>query len=95
MNLNEFPEPSERYLLEECLGTGAFGRVYEATDSQASDKKVAIKIQKISQDSQRHIEQEYKVLRKLSWHANLLEFYGTYRKGNEIWFSLEVSRIIP
>ena len=85
-----FPEPKDRYGLEDCLGCGAFGRVFAATDSEASNKKVAVKVQKLSENTTVFAEQEYKVLRDLSSHGNLPDFYGVYRKEDELWFVMEV-----
>jgi myosin-3 len=95
INLDQFPAPGDRYTLENPLGGGVFGRVFAATDTRASYKKVAIKIQKVSENSRPYVEQEYRVLRDLSSHANLPDFYGIYRKEDDIWFVMEVrGRII-
>lgn len=63
-------------------------------------RKVAIKIQKLTPESQPLIVEEYRVLRDFSRHPNLPEFYGVYRKRSgkkteydQIWFVMEVSWI--
>lgn len=62
------------------------------------NKKVAVKVQKLTPESQVLIIEEYKVLRDVSNHPNLPEFYGIYRKRSgkkteydQIWFVMEVS----
>ncbi|XP_044266503.1 neither inactivation nor afterpotential protein C isoform X2 [Tribolium madens] len=90
MNLKEFPSPGDRYLLEDVLGVGAFGKVFSATDTQAGNNQVAIKTQKNSKKFQTYIEQEYKVLKDLSWHVNLPDFYAIFCQEDKVWFVLEV-----
>ena len=62
-------------------------------------RKVAIKIQKLTPESQPLIVEEYRVLRDLSKHQNFPDFFGVYRKRSgkkseydQVWFVLEVSR---
>jgi len=62
------------------------------------NKKVAVKIQKITSQTQCRIVEEYRVLRELSDHPNLPDFYGIYRRRSarksdydEMWFVMEVS----
>lgn len=92
VDLNSFPEPGNRYVLAEEFGQGAFGRVFAARDSEASGKRVAVKMQKQDEATVEFIKQEYVVLRDLCQHSNLIEFYGIYRckQKKEIWFVLEV-----
>ncbi|XP_064213013.1 neither inactivation nor afterpotential protein C isoform X2 [Tribolium castaneum] len=90
MNLKELPSPGERYLVEDCLGVGAFGSVHSARDTQADNKQVAIKVQKHTKKFEKYIQHEYKVLKDLSWHGNLVDFYGIFRKEDDVWFVLEI-----
>ncbi|XP_023311142.1 neither inactivation nor afterpotential protein C [Anoplophora glabripennis] len=90
INFAEVPDPGDRYELGHILGCGVYGRVHLATDSQASKKRVAIKIQKYNSETERYVEQEYNILRDINNHLNLVDFYGVYKKGNDIWFVLEL-----
>ena len=60
---------------------------------------MAIKIQKISKETLPDIEEEYRILRDLSDHPNLPDFYGAYlKKGkngerDQIWFVQQVNII--
>lgn len=63
-------------------------------------KKVAVKIQKIEPEFIEDVKEEYRILRDLSDHSNLPDFYGTYlKKGNnsserdQIWFVMQVGFI--
>ncbi|XP_076230734.1 STKc_myosinIII_N_like and MYSc_Myo21 domain-containing protein ninaC isoform X2 [Nomia melanderi] len=95
--LDSIQDPGKRYLLRECIGFGVCGDVFEAIDQQAGNKKIAIKVQKLTVESQPLIVEEYKVLRDLASHPNLPDFYGIYRRRSgkkteydQIWFVMEL-----
>jgi serine/threonine protein kinase len=56
--------------------------------------KVAVKIQKVCPERMDDIQEEYRVLRDLSSHPNLPDFYGAYlqrtRDGDHLWFVMQV-----
>lgn len=56
--------------------------------------KVAVKVLTIKTDCMADIEEEYKILRDLSSHPNLPDFYGAFKKteGDKemIWFVMQV-----
>ncbi|XP_055545200.1 neither inactivation nor afterpotential protein C [Wyeomyia smithii] len=94
LKIDTLPDPGTRYRLGEIIGNGVYGKVYKAVDTNASNKNVAVKIQKYDGDTRIAIQEEYRVLRDYSNPANLLDFYGVYRKKtsgdvDEIWFILE------
>ncbi|XP_012289083.1 neither inactivation nor afterpotential protein C [Orussus abietinus] len=95
--LDSIQDPGKRYILNDCIGSGVCGDVYEAVDTQAGNKKVAVKIQKLTPDTQGLIVEEYRVLRDFAGHPNLPDFYGMYRKRSgkktehdQIWFVMEL-----
>ncbi|XP_076669129.1 STKc_myosinIII_N_like and MYSc_Myo21 domain-containing protein ninaC isoform X3 [Andrena cerasifolii] len=95
--LDSIQDPGKRYLLRDCIGSGVCGDVYEAIDQQADNKKVAVKVQKLTAESQSLIIEEYRVLRDFVSHPNLPEFYGVYRRRSgkkteydQIWFVMEL-----
>lgn len=96
-NVDQLPEPGDRFVLEEAIGTGIWATVHRASDTQSAGKLVAIKIQRNTPEQEQYIQEEYRVLRDYSKHPNLPEFHGVYRKAaadggaDEIWFVLEVS----
>lgn len=61
-------------------------------------KKVAVKIQKVFPDVLEDIQEEYRILRDLSDHPNLPDFYGAYLKrgrgGDEVWFVMQVRKTL-
>lgn len=64
----------------------------------SGNKKVAIKVQKLTPEAQSLIVEEYRILRDFAGHPNLPDFYGIYRRRSakksdydEIWFVMEVS----
>lgn len=98
LNFDDLPDPGDRFILGECLGVGICAKVHFATDSESGNRKVAIKIQNLNRDNIPYIKEEYRVLRELSNHTNLPEFYGIFRKNteneDEIWFVIEVRLIL-
>lgn len=94
LNVASLPSPVERYTLDFKLGSGIFGQVFKASDSQAAGKPVAIKVQAYTDENEPHIQEEYKILRDFSKHPNLIDFYGVFCDKSEsvrnIWFVLEV-----
>ena len=64
------------------------------------NRRVAVKIQKLTPDTQALVVEEYRVYRDFAGHPNLPDFYGIYRKRSgkksefdQIWFVIEVSFI--
>lgn len=96
IDLEEFPDPGDRYTLGGELGSGAFGKVIQAEDTAANGKKIAIKIQKREQEVCDFIRREYVVLRDFCQNVNLVEFYGIFcrKETNEIWFVMEVCSLL-
>ena len=95
MKIERLPEPGDRYQLGELIGEGVCAKVYKAIDTKASNRNVAIKIQKYIPEMKALIEDEYRVLRDFSSHTGLPDFYGVYRNKtsdgfDEIWFILEL-----
>ncbi|XP_058062557.1 neither inactivation nor afterpotential protein C [Anopheles bellator] len=95
LRIETLPEPGNRYILAELIGSGVCAKVYRATDTQAGNKNVAIKVQKFAGEMKTAIQEEFRILRDHAKHPNLLDFYGVYRKKcpggecDEIWFVLE------
>lgn len=95
INPATLPDPSERYVLGACLGVGIFGQVYVATDKDAGGKKVAVKIQNVTIDTEKGLLDEYNILKDFCpSHSNLVDFYGIFcdksASINKIWFVMEV-----
>ncbi|XP_049948905.1 neither inactivation nor afterpotential protein C isoform X1 [Schistocerca serialis cubense] len=91
------PDPGDRYQLGDRIGRGVYSEVFEAVDTQAGGKRVAVKIQPVSEDILQDIREEFRVLRDLSTHPNLPDFYGVYMKRatnrvdpDKLWFVMEL-----
>lgn len=61
------------------------------------NKRVAVKVQKLTPESESMILEEYRILRDYTSHPNLPDFYGIYRRRSgkkteydQIWFVMEV-----
>ncbi|XP_015118625.1 neither inactivation nor afterpotential protein C [Diachasma alloeum] len=96
-SMDSIQDPGKRYVLKDVIGTGVCGTVYSAVDTQAGNKKVAVKIQDLTPDTQQLIVEEYRVLRDFCGHSNLPDFYGIYRKRasrkgdyDQIWLIMEL-----
>ncbi|XP_011875420.1 PREDICTED: neither inactivation nor afterpotential protein C isoform X2 [Vollenhovia emeryi] len=95
--LDSIQDPGKRYALKDRIGSGICGDVYEGIDQQAGNKRVAVKIQKLTPETQTLIVEEYRILRDFAGHPNLPDFYGIYRRRSakksecdEIWFVMEL-----
>ncbi|XP_057665363.1 neither inactivation nor afterpotential protein C isoform X1 [Diorhabda carinulata] len=88
-DFGDIQSPEDRYEISDVVGCGVYGKIYFAIDLQANKKKVAIKCQKYETGCKEFVEEEYKILRDFSSHANIVDFYGIFKKSNEIWFALE------
>ena len=60
-------------------------------------RRVAIKIQTVTPDTEEDVRSEYHILRTLSGHPNLPDLYGVYLKKSsspsqhdKLWFVMEV-----
>jgi hypothetical protein len=60
-------------------------------------KRVAIKIQALTPDTEEDVRSEYHILKTLSSHRNLPDLYGVYLKKSsspsqpdKLWFVIEV-----
>lgn len=94
LNISTLPSPLERYKIDTKLGSGIFGEVFKATDTQAATKAVAVKVQIYKEENEEHIQEEYRILREFTKHPNLIDFYGVFcdkSQDMKIWFVLEVS----
>lgn len=65
--------------------------------SLTENKRVAVKVQKLTPESESMILEEYRILRDYTSHPNLPDFYGIYRRRSgkkteydQIWFVMEV-----
>lgn len=93
LDLDNLQDCGSRYELGYVIGSGVCADVYEALDTQNGNKKVAVKVQKINPEFIEDIREEYRMLRDLSSHSNVPDFYGAYMKKHqthsEIWFVMQ------
>lgn len=96
LDLDSLPEPGHRFNLGDRLGSGVSGDVFEATDSQSGGRVVAIKIQRVGTPEElEDASEEYHVLKEISSHPNLPDFYDVFLKRgsrpeeDRIWFVME------
>lgn len=96
LDFRSLPDPGERFVLEKVIATGTYGEVFEATDKENDNRRVAIKVIENIKENLEEVEEEQRVLAQLSLHENFPEFYGTFLKksGNledhQIWFVMEL-----
>uniref|UniRef100_A0A672FYJ8 receptor protein-tyrosine kinase n=1 Tax=Salarias fasciatus TaxID=181472 RepID=A0A672FYJ8_SALFA len=88
--------PRDRIVLGQVLGSGAFGRVVEATVSglihSDSTTKVAVKMVKQRRDAVQSLMSELKVLVHLGPHLNVVNLLGASTRGGPIYLITEFCR---
>nr|XP_046266477.1 platelet-derived growth factor receptor beta-like isoform X2 [Scatophagus argus] len=88
--------PRENIVLGQVLGSGAFGRVVEATVSgllhSHSTTKVAIKMVKSSSGAVQSLMSELKVLVHLGPHLNVVNLLGACTRGGPVYLITEFCR---
>ncbi|XP_031771312.1 neither inactivation nor afterpotential protein C [Apis florea] len=81
-----------------CVLSIAVPAALQVPDKDANDnKRVAVKVQKLTPESESMILEEYRILRDYTSHPNLPDFYGIYRRRSgkkteydQIWFVMEL-----
>ncbi|XP_022116474.2 neither inactivation nor afterpotential protein C isoform X2 [Pieris rapae] len=94
LNVSSLSSPHDRYKIEKKLGSGIFGKVFQASDDQAAGKSVAVKVINLTDTKEQHIHEECKILRDFTKHPNIIDFYGVFCERSEyvkkIWFVIEL-----
>ncbi|XP_033606145.1 neither inactivation nor afterpotential protein C [Cryptotermes secundus] len=97
LEFSSLQDPGERYTLGDLLGSGVYSEVFEARDQENGGKRVAIKIQAVTPDTEEDLRNEYHILREFSCHPNLPDLYGIYLKKassdsehERVWFVMEL-----
>jgi hypothetical protein len=82
-------DPLRDYCKLVKIGTGSSGDVYKAIHVNTR-RKVAIKVMKITKDTRADlIHNEIKMMIKCKDHANVVKYYDTYLKEDELWIVME------
>eukprot|EP00010_Vexillifera_abyssalis_P000214 CAMPEP_0201561202 /NCGR_PEP_ID=MMETSP0173_2-20130828/78672_1 /ASSEMBLY_ACC=CAM_ASM_000268 /TAXON_ID=218659 /ORGANISM="Vexillifera sp., Strain DIVA3 564/2" /LENGTH=494 /DNA_ID=CAMNT_0047975691 /DNA_START=885 /DNA_END=2369 /DNA_ORIENTATION=- len=86
--LDSFDDPAKIYEETGRLGQGAFASIYTAKE-RSSGRIVAIKKIKVTPSNQILLCSELSFMRKTK-HRNIVEFFGAYRRDQEIWVAMEL-----
>eukprot|EP00038_Savillea_parva_P022965 m.39210 g.39210 ORF g.39210 m.39210 type:complete len:1917 (-) comp5768_c0_seq1:91-5841(-) len=88
--------PEGKVVLQDCLGDGAYGKVFRGKDMQTGEL-VAVKVVPLDGTDQDEAEvgQEVAVIERHSRHPNIARFFGAYRcrkitENDELWLSMEL-----
>ena len=89
MTISEDFRGTERFELRSCLGSGSFGRVYEAYDRERGTA-VALKVPHAFKAADLlRLKQEFRSLADLS-HPNLATLHELLSEGEQWFFSMEL-----
>ena len=88
------PSPDGMWELVEIIGEGTYGEVYKGRHKDTGDI-AAVKVIDAVLDKEEDIKAELSVLEKHSNHPNIVTFYGSYLKrdnivDDRIWLVMEV-----
>lgn len=93
----QLKSPDNEWKLLETIGEGTYGEVFKAKHLHTG-QFAAVKIMESYNELVEVIEEEYMILKDLSSHANLPDFYGIFLKQNggeeedndQLWLVLEL-----
>ncbi|XP_063157989.1 myosin-IIIa [Candoia aspera] len=91
---DSFPDPSDTWEIIKTIGKGTYGKVFKVFNKK-NGNKAAVKILDPIHEIDEEIETEYKILKALSDHPNVVKFYGLYyrkdvKEGDQLWLVLEL-----
>jgi len=89
-NVFDSGDPEELYALETVVGHGHFGKVYKARHKE-TDEVAAIKIlpwDQEDEDSNKKLLKEIQLMKECACE-NIVKFYGSYLKENDLWIVME------
>lgn len=98
IDLTKLISPDKEWALLESIGEGTYGEVFKAKNL-FTGQIAAVKVMESYTELVEEIEEEYKILKDLSNHSNLPDFYGIYLKNvdeteeeeaDQIWLVLEL-----
>ena len=81
---------SDHYIIGPMIGKGSFGSVYIGTSKVWPHEEVAIKVMDRAKVKATSIEREERVLKRLGFHKNIVQFKGLYKTEKEVSFVLEL-----
>ncbi|KAI3725898.1 hypothetical protein L1987_65694 [Smallanthus sonchifolius] len=84
---------NQRYSIGKLLGHGQFGYTYVATDKVNGDRVAVKKIDKnkmILPIAVEDVKREVKILRALSGHENVVQFYNAFEDDSYVYIAMEL-----
>lgn len=94
IKFEELPSPNAEWHLLSSIGEGTYGEVFKARNIHTG-QLAAVKVMESINDVVEEIEEEYMILKELSNHPNLPEFYGiyyrkSYEDSDQVWLVIEL-----
>src|SRR3954468_5610273 len=80
---------TDRFAVERCLGSGAFGTVYQAYDRQRRGRVALKMLNRVDAGALYRLKQEFRALADLS-HPNLASLYELFGEGGRWFISMEL-----
>ncbi|MCA9117004.1 MAG: serine/threonine protein kinase, partial [Planctomycetaceae bacterium] len=86
---SSLPAPPPQYSIHRCLGSGASGTVYEATDHRRQDRIALKTLHRHLAPWTGHLKNEFRTLAALN-HVNLVQLYELFEHAGHYWIAMEL-----
>ncbi|KAF4026869.1 hypothetical protein G4228_018781 [Cervus hanglu yarkandensis] len=94
-DLGHLPDPTGIFSLDKTIGLGTYGRIYLGLHEKTG-AFTAVKVMNARKDEEEDLRTELNLLKKYSFHKNIVSFYGAFFKlsppgqRHQLWMVMEL-----